>query len=611
MKRCSASFQAPSGAKAPGGLIGDRTMAERQGRGGLVALAIVVVGVLFSLPWLGIGYCVYVGGTACPAILAPQAGPGTPAAAPSGPATDRGPAAGVTQAPRVQAPSVQAPRPPAANPAAASSDYIALVIGNSAYPPPNDLNNPLNDAADMATALTELGYRLVGGKAHVDVESKRDLLSLLDQFTVEADAARVALIYYAGHGVQYQGENYLIPTRATLKTARQLNLQAVAMREITAALPAQKVSIVIFDACRSPPNFPLADDEGRARGSETRGFGVVRAPNRAYFAFSSSAGEPAKDGAGRNSPYVSKLLQRMREPGIEVETVFKKVQDDFRDTEASQRPDNSDQLGVVRIPFAPALPLPPAGTEFRDCPDCPLMVVVPKGRFLMGGPKSEDGSSDDERPQHQVTIPADIAIGKFEVTFAEYDACVAAGGCIERPDDRGWGRANRPVMNVNWADAQTYIRWLNARLGPNRGKYRLLSEAEWEYAARAGTTTAFSFGNTITPDQANYDGNYTYGNGPKGVYREKTVPVRSFPANRFGLHDMHGNVWEWTEDCWNESYNGAPMDGKPWTTGDCSRRVLRGGSWYDIPQGLRSADRGRIFSTGRSNYGGFRLARTN
>jgi formylglycine-generating enzyme required for sulfatase activity len=591
-------------------------MADGQDRGrgvGLVALAIVLVllGFVAALPSIGIGYCLYSGNPSCPALLSPQATQSPVAQSPATPAGTASDNRG-TKTPSASTPSLVRTGATAGAPPVSSSDYIALVIGNSGYTPPNDLNNPRNDAQDVATALQDLGYRLVGGAPQFDVESKRDMLALLDQFTVEADAAKVALIYYAGHGVQFQGENYLIPTKATLKTARQLNLQAVSMREINAALPAQKISVVIFDACRSPPTFPLVGDDGKLRGNDTRGLGVVRAPNRSYFAFSSSSGEPAKDGVGRNSPNVTRLLARMREPGIEIETVFKKVQDDFRDTDANQRPDNSDQLGVVQVPFAPALPLPPPGTEFRDCPDCPLMVVVPKGRFLMGAPASEEGASEDERPQHEVTIPADFAVGKFEVTFAEYDACVAAGGCIERPDDRAWGRGTRPVMNVNWADAQTYIRWLNARLGSNRGKYRLLSEAEWEYAARAGTTTAYPWGEKASHEFANYGKDECCDGLAQG--RDKWVnisPVGSFPANRFGLHDMHGNVFEWTEDCWNESYKGAPADGRPRTTGECSRRVLRCGSWSYNPRYLRSALRFRGDSTYRFVSVGFRLARTN
>ncbi|HAH09760.1 MAG TPA: formylglycine-generating enzyme family protein [Alphaproteobacteria bacterium] len=236
------------------------------------------------------------------------------------------------------------------------------------------------------------------------------------------------------------------------------------------------------------------------------------------------------------------------------------------------------------------------------------MVVVAAGRFTMGSPATEEYRDDDEGPQRQVTIAKAFAVGKFEVTFAEWDACVAAGGCNGyRPNDSGWGRNMRPVINVSWDDVQAYVAWLSRTTGQN---YRLLSEAEWEYAARAGTTTPFNFGETISTSKANYNGNFTYGTGAKGEYRQKTVSVGSFSANAFGLYDMHGNVWEWVQDCWNADYKGAPVDGSARSTGSCGQRVLRGGSGYDNPGVLRSAN--RIWTdTELRNYDvGFRLART-
>ena len=171
-----------------------------------------------------------------------------------------------------------------------------------------------------------------------------------------------------------------------------------------------------------------------------------------------------------------------------------------------------------------------------------------------------------------------------------------------------WGRGRRPVINVSWEDAQEYVRWLSRETGEG---YRLLSEAEWEYVARGGTRGPFHFGTTITPEEANYDGKYTYGTGRKGVYREKTVPVGSFPANGYGLHDVHGNVREWVEDCWHDDYRGAPADGSGWTRGgDCGRRVLRGGSWDGVPQSPRSAYRCRSTVGLRNDDAGFRVART-
>ena len=242
------------------------------------------------------------------------------------------------------------------------------------------------------------------------------------------------------------------------------------------------------------------------------------------------------------------------------------------------------------------------GRVFRDCEECPEMVVVPAGSFVMGSPASEEGRHDDEGPQRRVTISKPFAVGKYEVTFGDWDACVAAGGCNRhRPDDGGWGRGWRPVMNVTWDQAKAYVGWLSRKTGES---YRLLSEAEWEYAARAGTRTRYHWGDSVGRNRANCRGcgSRWDGNG--------TAPVGSFSANAFGLYDMHGNVWEWVEDCWHDSFAGAPSNGSAWVTGgSCSLRVFRGGSWFSDPRNLRSAVRGRSGSGNRVDVG-FRIART-
>ncbi len=243
---------------------------------------------------------------------------------------------------------------------------------------------------------------------------------------------------------------------------------------------------------------------------------------------------------------------------------------------------------------------PQPGAIFRDCDQCPEMVVVPAGRFRMGD--LSGGGASDERPVHDVTIDYSFAVGKYEVTFAEWDACVAAGGCTHRPDDEGWGRHARPVINVSWNDAQEYVRWLSRETGKT---YRLLSEAEWECVARAGTTTEYWWGNEIGTNRANCEGCGSRWDN------KRTVPVGSFQPNAFGLYDTAGNVWEWVADCWNGSYAGAPSDGSAWMSGNCDIRVWRGGSWDGPPRDLRSANRYRKASGYRSdNDGGFRVAMT-
>ena len=244
--------------------------------------------------------------------------------------------------------------------------------------------------------------------------------------------------------------------------------------------------------------------------------------------------------------------------------------------------------------------------QLADGSPGPEMVLIPSGIYLMGSPADEPERSDTEGPQHQVTIAKPFAIGRYVLTFAEWDAFAAATGGY-RPDDEGWGRGARPVINVSWDDAQGYLRWL---AGQTSQDYRLPSESEWEYACRAGTTTRFNTGHIITTDQANFDGNFPAEGCPDGRYLEKTAPVGSYAPNGFGLCEMHGNVWEWVADCWNDSYIGAPTDGSAWLTGDCGRALLRGGSWHFLGRSLRSAyrnngDRGR-----RSYFMGFRVARS-
>jgi formylglycine-generating enzyme required for sulfatase activity len=237
---------------------------------------------------------------------------------------------------------------------------------------------------------------------------------------------------------------------------------------------------------------------------------------------------------------------------------------------------------------------------FKECSACPEMVVVPAGSFLMGS-VNFDGGLSDERPQHRVTIARRFAIARFELTFDEWDACAAHGDCDTRVSAGSWGRGRQPVINVSWDDAQRYLAWLSRLTGQ---PYRLLTEAEWEYAARAGDSTRYSWGNGIGKGNANCASCGSQWD------KKQPGPAGSFAANAFGLHDMHGNVWEWVEDTWHGNYNGAPTDGSAWLEGGDSRRVARGGSWLDHPELLRSTARLRDSSVNRYNYLGFRAGRT-
>ena len=276
-----------------------------------------------------------------------------------------------------------------------------------------------------------------------------------------------------------------------------------------------------------------------------------------------------------------------------------------------------------------------SGSVIKDCSECPEMVVVPAGGFMMGSsarmqvfaniPGVFAESTAWEIPQRYVKVPS-FAAGRYAVTKGEFAEFVRSSGYRTEAEQRlgcgtefkldsnnNWRKVgfaqgdDHPVVCVNWNDAQAYIHWLNQVSGKN---FRLLSEAEREYAARGGTQTAFWWGDSITTSQANYNGNYSYNGSPKGQYRQATVPVNSFSANPFGLYNVHGNVLEWSQDCWHENYTGAPTDGSAWITG-CSAndRVLRGGSWAHHPEDLRSALRNSVFPYFRDSRTGFRLAR--
>jgi formylglycine-generating enzyme required for sulfatase activity len=252
---------------------------------------------------------------------------------------------------------------------------------------------------------------------------------------------------------------------------------------------------------------------------------------------------------------------------------------------------------------APRFPSERVGSAFAECADCPEMVVIGPGRFTMGSTPKERRKlgvmamfDKMEEPRHPVAVAKSFAVSRYAVTFAQWDACVADGGCGGyRPADAGWGRGRRPVINVSFADAQAYVAWLRQR---TRQPYRLLSEAEWEYAGRAGTQTWYPFGNAIDPDKANYGNNH-----------DRTSEVGSYAPNAFGLYDMTGNVAQWVEDCHHDDYVGAPADGSAWLTGECKLRNVRGGGWSLSGWSVRVAQRIGDPQGARNNHLGFRVAR--
>lgn len=242
----------------------------------------------------------------------------------------------------------------------------------------------------------------------------------------------------------------------------------------------------------------------------------------------------------------------------------------------------------------------PAGSAFRDCGYCPYMVIIPAGEFQMGSPPTEAGRERNEGPRHKVVIAKSFAVGTYEITFEEWDACVTAGGCNGyRPFDYGWGRNGRPLVDVSWFDAQAYIKWLSHKTAKH---YRLLTEAEWEYAARAGSSARYAWGDEAGQNHANCRSCGSEWDG------KQTALTGIFEPNAFGLYDMHGNVWEWVADNYHSNYRNAPADWRVWRGGE-AMRVLRGGSWSNDAEEMRAASRVASAADGRGENGGFRVAR--
>ncbi|AMW82599.1 formylglycine-generating enzyme family protein [Pseudomonas yamanorum] len=268
------------------------------------------------------------------------------------------------------------------------------------------------------------------------------------------------------------------------------------------------------------------------------------------------------------------------------------------------------------LPLAAQAASPPApGSTFKDCKDCPEMVVLPAGSFTMGTPEGEVGREPDEGPLHTVTFARPLAMGRFQILASEWETYVRQSGNRTPDGDANDGSdckagkpgypqgARQPAVCMGWDDVQQYVAWLSKKTGKH---YRLQSEAEREYGARAGSTGPFPFpfdaeGQYSIAKHAN-----TYGPADGFTY---TSPAGSFPANAFGLYDMHGNVWEWTQDCFNDSYNGAPADGSAWMTGDCEVHQIRGNDWSSAPVFSRSGNRNHTIPNDRQNWLGFRVVR--
>ena len=645
----------------------------------------------------------------------------------------------------------------------AANERVALVIGNAAYQHAPPLANPRNDAEDMAGLLRRLDFAVTEGLDLTDAAMEDRIRA----FARQAKAAKVALLFYAGHGMQVGGVNYLLPVDAQLKDEADLLFEAVALDLVLRSM-GTGTNLVFLDACR---DNPFARGWAGAGRSADVGRGLTRVAEASasgmFIAFATDPDSIAADGEGRNSPFTAALKRHIETPGLEVNSLLTEVRKtvlestgnvqrpwsnsslsaafyfvppsssiiepasrpvvgapdpaaeawkqiqatadarqleryiatypnspyrtaaEFRLNELRQQPftvTSEPPSAKVRLvdraePYHAGMMLPAgehrvevsadgyetrevmvrhggspttqhvalrkvgpkkAGDQFRDCPQCPEMVVVPAGSYRMGSPSYEQGRQGDEAPVHEVTIAAPFAIGRHEVRVVEFGRFVdetgysAGNSCqIIGTDELGYldwkSRAGRgwrnpgfdqsgrhPAVCVNWNDAQAYAAWLSRETGE---EYRLPSESEWEYAARAGTATArywgegesgqcrHANGGDLSLDER-YAGGWLLAVASCRDGHVHTVPVGSFTANGWELHDMLGNAWEWTEDCWNGRYAGAPLDGSAREYGDCAKRVLRGGSWDSEPSLLRAASRHGDTTDLRRSDQGFRVART-
>lgn len=576
-------------------------------------------------------------------------------------------------------------------------ERVALVIGNSAYKQ-GPLRNPVNDARAISARLRALGFEVV---LREDLTT-RQIGGSLSEFRSRLKPGAEALFFYAGHGVQIKGVNYLPAVDAEIQTEDDVPTQSIDVGKVIEVMEESKsrLNLVFLDACRDNPF-------ARKFRSGAGGLAKLDAPSGTLISFATRPGSVAADGDGQNGLYTHHLLTQMGVPNLPIEKLLKgvvsgvkkdsngrqepwmegSIEGDFYfvtqgspGAELPQNPRDPDTeawlaaesvnaaaaydayLGAfpggryaaaARIKLAalkggdqPAVAAPaPAATPgrvFKDCAECPEMVVVPPGSFQMGARHRPDPEKPivfkTEEPVHEVRIERPFAIGVGHITRGQFAAFVQATGY--RTGDRclGWngrkweeeGRSwtnpgfvqtdEHPAVCIAWEDAKAYLQWLAQKTGK---AYRLPSEAELEYAIRAGTTATRWWGDNDR-DACRYANvgdqsmkkKYPLGAKAAAALHQcsdghaHTAPAKSFPPNAFGLHDALGNAWQWAEDCWQEGYDGAPADGRAATSGNCSSRVLRGGSFEEIPADIRSAHRFANSTTMRSNTYGFRAALT-
>jgi formylglycine-generating enzyme required for sulfatase activity len=496
----------------------------------------------------------------------------------------------------------------------------ALVIGNQNYANVTKLKNPENDANDIAAALQGLGFTVdkrLNANQNVMISAVTQLKNRLS-----ANKNSYGFFYYAGHGVQSNGENFLIPVNANIPSESYLPQMALSVETLLKELnqAGNSLNVVVLDACRDNP-FPW-------KRSGSRGLTVVESqPSESIIVFATSAGSSALDGTGKNGLFTGHLLTHLKTPGIEVTEVFRLTMGDVA------RSSNNEQRPAIYNQFSGKAYL---GTQSNQTARTGSDTIrINGGSFQMGSSFIATfwDKPADEGPRHKVTV-SPFYMGRYQVTVGDFRRFVNAtgyktdtekngGGEVwtgeesEQRSDANWKNPyfsqedNSPVVFVNWFDAVQYCNWLSAQesLTPaytikgeevtwnySANGYRLPTEAEWEYACRAGTTTDFSTGNKINTNQANYD-----------VTIGRTTAVGSFTPNPWGLYDMHGNVNEWCWDWYGDYSSKAQTDPQGPMLGDY--RVVRGGSWANSVDMIRSAFRGNTTPSNTSRYHGFRIAR--
>jgi formylglycine-generating enzyme required for sulfatase activity len=493
---------------------------------------------------------------------------------------------------------------------------LALVIGNANYPA---AGAPLAPAVKNARAIAdELGHDGFSVDLREDL-GEEAMRRAIASFSAKIKPGSAALLFFSGYGAEVKGKSYIFPIDAEIWNETDVRTRGVDIEQILGGMESAgaKVKIMVLDASRRNPF------ERRFR-TFSSGLGALTGPPGSLIISAAETGKVIKDPEGDGGVFIGDLVKEMRTPDLSAEDVFRQtrigvsratkneqapyvwssLKADFffnlpKGGDAASRTPDLPQLAGTGLPDKAEVPVgpPPAdlkpGSLFRDCAACPEVVIAPAGEFNMGSADFET-----EQPVHSVVIGKPFAIGRNEITYEQWDACVAEGGCGGwRPDDHGRGRTNLPVSDVSWTDARAYLDWLSGKSGH---AYRLPSEAEWEYAARAGSTADYWWGDAAGTGHANCRG--CGGDG-------RASPVGSYAPNGFGLYDVAGNIAEWVEDCWNDTYAGAPRDGAAKETGFCKQRVVRGGSFDAGSRFVRSASRFLNQAGLRYYTNGFRVVR--